>query len=361
MSVARSPRSLAAVVVGDVIRRKAGNRRDCCEERTEQRKLNGPRSLDGRLADSNIQPMAEEEEIGKGSSPASRGGAGVYIEGELGAYYLLAMLAGTEARGMPGVKVTSVRFQGVDQGYAMDDLILQGAGSTGDALLEIQSKRDISFSPKDATFAEVAAQVARSQARNVSEDRHLLAVATQRQSKSISGPYQDVLTWARAAESSREFFERVKAKGVGSDPMRTFIATFKANLLTAGVADDDDIVWKLLRRFAILVFDFESTAPLARLHALALARQVLADEDVSRAESLWSDLIEISIAIGKVGGAIGREELRSKLVERGYRLAGDRDYRSARARLADVARMTLAGIGTTVAVPDSPAMKRWRT
>ena len=305
--------------------------------------------------------MAEEEEIGKGSSPASRGGAGVYIEGELGAYYLLAMLAGTEARGMPGVKVTSVRFQGVDQGYAMDDLILQGAGSTGDALLEIQSKRDISFSPKDATFAEVAAQVARSQARNVSEDRHLLAVATQRQSKSISGPYQDVLTWARAAESSREFFERVKAKGVGSDPMRTFIATFKANLLTAGVADDDDIVWKLLRRFAILVFDFESTAPLARLHALALARQVLADEDVSRAESLWSDLIEISIAIGKVGGAIGREELRSKLVERGYRLAGDRDYRSARARLADVARMTLAGIGTTVAVPDSPAMKRWRT
>jgi hypothetical protein len=292
--------------------------------------------------------MPEEEKIGKGSSPASRGGAGVYIEGELGAYYLLAMLAGTEARGMPGVKINSVRFQGVDQGYAMDDLILEGAGSTGDALLEIQSKRDISFSPKDATFAEVAAQVARSQTRTVSEERHLLAVATQRQSKSISGPYQDVLIWARAAKSSHEFFDRVEAKGVGSDPMRTFVATFKANLLAAGVADDDDIIWKLLRRFAILVFDFESTAPLARLHALALARQMLADEDVSRAESLWSDLIEISIAIGKVGGAIGREELRSKLVERGYRLAGDRDYRSARARLADLARMTLAGIGTTV-------------
>jgi hypothetical protein len=230
----------------------------------------------------------------------------------------------------------------------MDDLILEGAGSTGDALLEIQSKRDISFSPKDATFAEVVAQVARSQARNVPEDRHLLAVATQRQSKSISGPYQDVLIWARAAESGRDFFDRVEAKGVGSDPMRTFVGTFKANLLAAGVADDDDVVWKLIRRFAILVFDFESTAPLARLHALALATQVLADEDVSRVESLWSDLIEISIAIGKVGGSIGREELRSKLVERGYRLAGDRDYRPARARLADLARLTLAGIGTTV-------------
>lgn len=292
--------------------------------------------------------MAEEKDSARGSSPASRGGAGVYIEGELGAYYLLAMLAGTEARGMPGVKITSVRFQGVDQGFAMDDLILEGVGSDGDALLEIQSKRDITFAPKDATFAEVVAQVVRSPARTVREDRHLLAVATQRQSKSITGPYQDVLIWARAAERSSDFFERIEAKGIGSDSMRTFVATFKANLLAAGVDDDDDVVWKWIRRFAILVFDFESTAPLARLHGLALARQVLADEDVSRAESLWSGLIEISIAIGKVGGSISRKDLRLKLVERGYRLAGDRDYRSARARLADLARMTLAGIGTTV-------------
>ena len=223
--------------------------------------------------------MGEEEEIGRGFSPASRGGAGVYIEGELGAYYLLAMLAGTEARGMPGAKLTRVRFQGVDQGYAMDDLILEGVVSAGDALLEIQSKRDISFSPKDATFAEVAAQVARTQAQNVPEERHLLAVATQRQSKSTCGPYQDVLLWARGANSGREFFGRVAAKGVGSPPMRTFVETFRTNLVAAGVADDDDVIWKLLRRFAILVFDFRSsTSPLARLHGLALARQVLADE-----------------------------------------------------------------------------------
>jgi len=183
-------------------------------------------------------------------------------------------------------------------------------------LLEIQSKRDISFSPKDATFAEVAAQVARGQARNVPEERHLLAVATQRQSKSTSGPYQDVLIWARAADSGREFFDRVAAKGVGSVPMRTFVKTFRTNLVAAGVADDDDVIWKLLRRFAILVFDFESTSPLARLHGLALARQVLADEDVSRTESLWSNLIEISIDTGKVGGAIDRDGLRAKLKER---------------------------------------------
>ena len=56
--------------------------------------------------------------------------------------------------------------------------------------------------------------------------------------------------------------------------MRTFIASLSKLhfLLTAGVVDDDDIIWKLLRRFAILVFDFESTRrPLRDSTALALA------------------------------------------------------------------------------------------
>ncbi len=289
------------------------------------------------------------EDETRGSSPASRGGAGVYIEGELGAFYFLAMLAGTDARGTPGTRISRVRFQGVDQGYALDDLVLEGVGTAGVALLEIQSKREITFSPKDSTFQEVAGQVARSTRDDVPEDRHQLAVATQRTSKAISGPYQDVLLWARAATSSADFFGRIAAKGVASDPMRNFVATFRSNLVAAGVADDDDAIWRVLRRFLILEFDFESTAPLARTHALALARQVLADEDVSRAESLWSDLIEISIGTAKAGGAIGRDELRFELVKRGFRLAGDRDYRPARGRLADMARMMLAGIGTMVA------------
>lgn len=292
--------------------------------------------------------MISEAKEEKGSSPASRGGAGVYIEGELGGFYLLAMLAGTEPRGLPGVKLARVRFQGVDQGYALDDLILEGAGTDGDAMLEVQSKRDVSFSPKDAAFAEVVAQVARTKRRSVPDERHLFAVATQRQSKAISGPYQDVLIWARVAKSSAEFFGRVAANGVGSDPMRAFVTTFRANLIAAGVADDDDLLWGFLRRFAIMVFDFESTDPLSRTHALALARQVLADEDISRAESLWSNLVEISVSIAKVGGAIDGEELRTKLVGRGFRLAGDRNYRPARALLAEWTRHTLAGIGTMV-------------
>src|SRR3546814_9162357 len=92
-------------------------------------------------------------------------------------------------------------------------------------LLEIQSKRTISFSPKDKLFDEVCRQVAKSTAQGIPEDRHRLAVATQRTSRAISGPYQDVLEWARKAATGAEFFSRLAAKGVSGPDMRTFAGT----------------------------------------------------------------------------------------------------------------------------------------
>ena len=111
----------------------------------------------------------------------------------------------------------------------------------------------------------------------------------------------------------------------------------------------DETIWRILRRLLILEFDFESSAPLARTHALMLARQVLADEDVGRAEALWGNLIDISIATGTNGGSLDREALRERLVDAGFRLAGDRDYAPARTKLAEMAAMTLEGIGNTIA------------
>ncbi len=146
-----------------------------------------------------------------------------------------------------------------------------------------------------------------------------MSVATQRTSRKISGPYQDVLVWTRTAGSNAEFFDRLNADGVGNPAMREFVSTFRKNLVAAGVVDDDETIWRILRRFLILEFEFETGAPLARTHALALSRQVLADEDVGRADGLWRTLIEISIATAKTGGSLDRDEVRAKLVGTGVR------------------------------------------
>lgn len=279
-----------------------------------------------------------------------RGGAGVYIEGELGAFYLLALLAGTEPRGLPGVTLDHVRFQGADDGYALDDIVLHGTDRTGTALLEIQSKRTIRFSAKDPLFEQVCGQIAKTVARDgVSDDRHLLAVATQRTSHRISGPYQDVLQWAVAATDGRSFHKRLDAAGVGSADMRQFAATFRANLIAHGVEGDEEVIWRLLRRFRIMEFDFESSASLARHHALLLARNTLDTADAPRAEALWANLIETSLAIARAGGTLERATLRDTLMGRGFKLTGHRELAPSRARLKEMARFALADIGTTVA------------
>lgn len=291
------------------------------------------------------------------SSPVARGGAGAYIEGELGAFYLLALLADIEPRGLPGAHIRCVRYQGVEHGFSLDDLVIHGTSHAGEMLLEIQSKRTITFASRDTVFEEVCKQVARSSAQGIPEDQHRLAVATQRTSRAISGPYQDVLEWARKASTGAEFFSRLAAKGVSGSDMRKFAGTFRANLVAAGVPDDDDVIWRFVRRFLILEFDFESSAPLARTHALFVAKQILAPEDAPRAEALWSNLIEISLERAKAGGTTEHGELRELLASRGFRFAGNRDFSVARLKLAERTRQALAEIGDSVAGVQLPRLK----
>ncbi|MFZ2997025.1 hypothetical protein [Sphingobium sp.] len=282
------------------------------------------------------------------SSPVGRGGAGTYIEGELGAYYLLQMLAGSEARGLPDAVIKRVQFQGVDEGYALDDLIVHAASKSGSSVLEIQSKRTATFAPKDAIFINLCEQIARTAPDSPPTDRHLLAAATQRTSFAISGPYQDVLAWARAASSGAQFFARLALNGVASPKMRNFGQAFRTHLVAHGIADDDEVIWNIIRRFLILEFDFESGAPQARDYALMLARQVLAPEDAGRAEGLWSDLIAVAIKTGTTGGSLTREVLIDTVTAHGFRLAGDRNFSLARGKLAELSRHALMDIGTSV-------------
>jgi hypothetical protein len=292
-----------------------------------------------------------------GSSPASRGPAGAYIEGELGALYLLALLTGNRAPGMPEARVVSIRFQGTEHGFKLDDLIASGVGPAGGAILEIQSKRDITFSPGDSVYQDVASQIARSVVGSVPADQHLLGIATQRTSRKISGAYQDVLKWARTMESAAEFFTRLEAKGIASKDMRDFVATTRKHLVASGVANDNDAIWRLLRRMLILEFDFEATSPITRTYGYALARMALADEDIGRAGALWSRLVDLSIKTGTIGGEIDRKALVANLAEAGFRLAGGREYGQARIKLAELVQNTLAHIGTSVAGVSLPRLE----
>jgi hypothetical protein len=97
-------------------------------------------------------------EVPATASPAATGPAGAVLEGHVGAQYLLPLLTGGEARGLPGVVVTRVAFQRAGSGHPMDDVVITGVDGQGRAAtLEVQAKRTLAFTASDAVFADVVA------------------------------------------------------------------------------------------------------------------------------------------------------------------------------------------------------------
>lgn len=277
------------------------------------------------------------------SSPAASGPAGSHFEAQVGAAYLLALLTGSEPRGLPGTTIDSIELQRAAEGHPLDDVIIHAHDGRGSpAVLEIQVKRTISFTPSDDVFQKVVEQIARaSQLPDFWTSRHELAIATARTSRKIDGAYQDVLTWARKLGDAVTFFSRINRPGSANDDMRTFVATFRANLQNSGVPIDDDSVWRLLRRQQILVFDFTAHGSASEDLARERAVRALHPDDGARAGGLWSALIELALRSAASGGELKRGDLITELGNQGFRFAGERRYSIARAALAEASRHAL--------------------
>ncbi|HEY0872845.1 MAG TPA: hypothetical protein VGD94_05185 [Vicinamibacterales bacterium] len=260
------------------------------------------------------------------------------------------MLTGGEPRGLPGMVIDRIELQRASEGRPLDDVIVHShdAGGTA-AVLEIQVKREVAFSPGDEVFRDVVRQIAAAARRpDFWTTRYELAVATAKTSARIAGPYQDVLTWARQLGSATTFMERINRPGSANDNMRTFVGTFRTRLQEAGAPHDDETVWGLLRRFQILVYDF--TAPGSADESRARDRAVLAlhSDDAAHAAPLWTELIELALRVAAAGGDRTRAALLEEFRGRPFQFAGERRHTSARRRLAEASENALADIDDTV-------------
>lgn len=286
-----------------------------------------------------------------GTSTLASGPAGPHFEAQVGAFYLLAMLAGAPARGLPGATINRVAFQQANQGRPLDDVVVHGHDNvTGKpAVLEVQVKRSITFSASDHVFRKVVGQIVKAaQRRDFLTQRYELAIATAKRTSKIDGAYQDVLTLARQIGDAATFAAQIDLAGVANHDMRAFVKTFRSHLRDEGSPDDNDTVWLLLRRLQILTFDF--TAPGSASHDLALERavRVLHTYDGSRTGAFWGNLVELVIDVAKSGGYRTRETALQALSLLGYRFAGERRHAMAQAALAESSRLALADIDNRV-------------
>jgi hypothetical protein len=284
------------------------------------------------------------------TSPAAAGPAGPNFEGKIGAYFLLGLLAQSAPVALAGTTIVKVAFQRASEGFPLDDTIAHAEHADGKAAtLQIQAKRTITFAPQDTVFKDVVAQVAKAiQEPGFWEGQNELAVATPRTSSKITGSYQDVLRWAREIGSSEEFFARLQRPGAANADMRTFVETFRANLKEAGAPDDDLTLWRVLSRFHILIFDFESGGSLAEGYALEHARMLLGPERAAEAGALWSTLFDIAMTKAAAGGDINNSTLRDELKKKGIQPGDDRAFAPILNTIQSEARLALADIGTMV-------------
>jgi hypothetical protein len=291
------------------------------------------------------------DEIPAITSPAAAGPAGALLEGHIGAQYLLPLLSGGEARGLPGVLVTRVAFQRAGFDHPMDDVIVTGYDRKGDpATLELQAKRTITFTASDKVFADVVALACRVLTKpEFASTRYLVGVAIGRTSTKIEHYIQDVLKWARDYQCHESFFRRLNQAGAAHQAMRDFVDAFRSHMGSAGAAHDDAAVWRLLSRFLVLAFDFEQPGSVCTQLARERCALLLAAHDTGRANELWDTLQLVALQVDAAGGDLDAAALRQRLTsERGYQLAGDRRLQGARGRLAEAAEHALDDIESRV-------------
>jgi len=288
----------------------------------------------------------DQTNLAEGTSPAASGPAGSLFEGQVGAAYLLSMLIGAEPRGLPGTLIDRVELQRAGEGYPLDDIIVQAHDGAGNlSTLEVQVKRTIDFTASDAVFKKVVGQMAAAARKpGFWERKHELALATARTSRKIDGAYQDVLTWARQIGTAQVFAERIAREGSSSKDMRKFVQTFKANLAEVDFPSDDEMVWKLLRRFQILIFDFTATGSASEALARERSARALIPDDAGRGGDLWTALTALATEVAAAGGDRTRETLRSDSNLPNFRWAGEPRHIRALAALASDGADALADI-----------------
>lgn len=286
------------------------------------------------------------------SPPSATGPAGALLEGKAGGFYLLSLLANGEPRGLPGATIEKVSFQQAADGYPLDDIVVHARNADGTpAILEIQSKRKLTFTASDEAFQDVVRQMWEvSKKEEFRTTRYELAVAISKTTTRIEDDCQEALYWARELSDATDFKAHIGKEGFSSSGMRSFVDVFKQNLKLAGAPDDDELVWQLLRRFQILVFDFQSYGADHAHQAHERCRTVLAPEQAGRSGDLWAVLSNGAMQSAAAAGSKDRASLAEWLnKEHGFVFGTRADLRAMHARLKAEAQNALADIKDTIA------------
>ncbi|UXN58101.1 hypothetical protein [Phyllobacterium zundukense] len=286
--------------------------------------------------------MTEATRPKKDTSPRAAGPAGPQFEAKVATHYALAVLAQTEAFGLPGAIVDRLEFQRSGLGHPLDDIIIKATTRTGvQCCLEVQAKRSMAFTEGDSNFAAVVAGIVEGRKRDASRR---FAVALERTSGPIESGVQEVLELSRHATDAQSFLTLLKTPGRGNQDMRRFVVALEKHLGNHGCGSDE-IIFEVLNSFSVLVFDYARPNSIAEHHDRTRAQQLTSG---AKQANLYDVLFGLILRSDAIGGETNRGHLIAALREQGIEIGPSLNLVKARERIEELSRFALADIKTTV-------------
>lgn len=227
-------------------------------------------------------------------NPFSTGGGGGHFEAHVQASFFALMLTRGYAPCLPCWPIIKIKLQGKFAGYQTDDLIVfvQDPNGVSQCKLLAQVKHSISITENNPTFYEVI-QSAWQDFNNTqifTKEQDVIALITGPLSATDTNDVRIILEWARHAENSEEFFQKIELAQFSSEAKRKKLSAFKSNLKKANSNNEvpDERIFEFLKHFHLLGYDLDIKAGVT----LALLHSLIGQYSHDDVQSIWAKLVE---------------------------------------------------------------------
>lgn len=277
-------------------------------------------------------------------SPELTGGAGFTYEAHVAARYLVALLTEGSAPGLNHRTVKRVALQQKGAGEPLDDVIVDanGAGDRARLSLQVKRKLTISSAATNTDFREVVVNSwATLHKSGFRENVDRFGAATGTVSAERLRELRRVCELARNSTGAESFFARGGEYGNAGADFNATIGDFRTILAENSIDASNEDLYRLLKHFVVVQFDFLSEEATHASDAVERLRAFLPSQS-ERAPDLWQQLVGMARDGAGKAAEYDRVTLVARLVAQ-YRLA---PAPSLRADLEILERLSADGIAS---------------
>lgn len=196
------------------------------------------------------------------SNPFSVGDGGGDFENKIQSLFVVLMLAGGSAPGLPGSRIHKIRFQARHFGFETDDNVVyvRDERRNSEAKLLVQVRHKISIAASDAAFEKALAAAWRDfhNPAVFNQSTDLIELVTGPLSSSDTDAGRVLFELGASAGNYSDYFDLVRKSRVVSDVARQkFEAMLDIIKRAGGNRDDERDIWEFMKHFRIIGSDLD--------------------------------------------------------------------------------------------------------